>query len=224
MNEEMLCRAAARSSQIHALGLEKACSAGVDHCFSPAFERKLRTLKRRADHAWLYQASRRAAVVLMFLLLGTAVWLTVDTEARAFVQSWVRSHLEDGWFHYEFQGETDGLKPVVYEPGWIPEGYTEWRRDETESGQNITYINADGQLLHFGYTWAPAGEHWFADGADAKIRTVDIGGVKADLLRPKDPEAPAGLVWMPDETAFYVSGFLSDEALIRLAEGVRYCE
>ena len=50
ITEEMLCAAAARSCELYTADLESGYNADVLHEFSPAFEKKIRKLKRRADH------------------------------------------------------------------------------------------------------------------------------------------------------------------------------
>ena len=46
ITEEMLCAAAARSCELYTADLESGYNADVLHEFSPAFEKKIRKLKR----------------------------------------------------------------------------------------------------------------------------------------------------------------------------------
>lgn len=81
ITEEMLCAAAARSCELYTADLESGYNADVLHEFSPAFEKKIRKLKRRADHPAFYRTMNRVASILLAILIAIGAWISVDTEA-----------------------------------------------------------------------------------------------------------------------------------------------
>lgn len=83
ITEEMLCAAAARSCELYTADLESGYNADVLHEFSPAFEKKIRKLKRRADHPAFYRTMNRVASILLAILIAIGAWISVDAEARA---------------------------------------------------------------------------------------------------------------------------------------------
>ena len=94
ITEEMLCAAAARSCELYTADLESGYNADVLHEFSPAFEKKIRKLKRRADHPAFYRTMNRVASILLAILIAIGAWISVDTEARAAIVGWVKEIYE----------------------------------------------------------------------------------------------------------------------------------
>ena len=76
------------------VNLESGYNADVLHEFSPAFEKKIRKLKRRADHPAFYRTMNRVASILLAILIAIGAWISVDAEARAAVVGWVKEIYE----------------------------------------------------------------------------------------------------------------------------------
>ena len=103
--------------------------------FSPAFERKMKKLIRRADHPVWYRIAQAAACLLLAALLSGCTVLAVSPEARAAFAGWVREVYET-WFVYRYTGEEQPTSEnTVYAPTWVPEGY-----EETFAPQVGTFI------------------------------------------------------------------------------------
>lgn len=83
ITEEMLCAAAARSCEIYVSYLERGYTPENQHEFSLQFEKKIKKLKRKADHPVFYHATKRIASIVLAILITGGVWITVDAEARA---------------------------------------------------------------------------------------------------------------------------------------------
>lgn len=58
ITEEMLCAAAARSCEIYVSYLERGYTPENQHEFSLQFEKKIKKLKRKADHPVFYHATK----------------------------------------------------------------------------------------------------------------------------------------------------------------------
>ena len=61
MTDEMLRQAARNASRMFVEALEEDYDPRAAYPPSPAFRRKLRSLRRRAEHPWLHAAAQRAA-------------------------------------------------------------------------------------------------------------------------------------------------------------------
>lgn len=75
MTDEMLRQAAWNASRMFVEALEEDYDPRAAYPPSPAFRRKLRSLRRRAEHPYAHAALQRAAVFLLVLLLSGGVWM-----------------------------------------------------------------------------------------------------------------------------------------------------
>ena len=91
MTEEMLRQAARDSSRAFVEALEADFDPRAAYPPSPAFRRKLRSLRRRAEHPYAHAALRRAAMFLLVCLVSGGVFLSVDAEARDALRAWIRT-------------------------------------------------------------------------------------------------------------------------------------
>lgn len=62
ITEEMLCAAAARSCEIYVSYLERGYNPENQHEFSLQFKKKIKKLKRKADHPVFYHAARQHSI------------------------------------------------------------------------------------------------------------------------------------------------------------------
>ena len=220
ISEEMLCKAAARSNALYVEHYEKNVPA-QPHIFSPAFEKKIEKLKRKADHPLLYPALRRVASVLLAVLVLTSAWLAVDVKAREAFFGWVKEFYGN-LFVYRYEGEVvQDAAPTEYELTWIPEGYTEFFVDDTLY-PTIIYANEEGLFLKFQYARDFDDANWAVSTLDMECEQVMVNGQKADFLFSKNPDISSAIMWIaPDDTAFFIDGFFDESTLISLAESVQ---
>ena len=81
ITEEMLCAAAARSCEIYVSYLERGYTPENQHEFSLQFEKKIKKLKRKADHPVFYHATKRIASIVLAILITGGVWIAVDAKS-----------------------------------------------------------------------------------------------------------------------------------------------
>ncbi|MBQ8332592.1 MAG: DUF4367 domain-containing protein [Clostridia bacterium] len=107
------------------------------------------------------------------------------------------------------------------EPAWMPAGYRvsdvyEFRTNYVQ----ITYENADGRRIHFRREalYSP-GER----GYDSRYtrETVSVNGRDAVLLRQSGYEEHITIIWEDENFRYNLSGWSSEEELIRTAESVK---
>lgn len=222
ITEEMLRAAAARSSEIYVNNLERGYDPNVQHEFSPAFEKKIRKLKRRADHPMFYRTMQRVASVALALIISGSMLIAVNTEARAAVVGWVREIYET-YFVYRFEDSSDVNKELVdYRPTLIPNGYTEFYSDTTEDTIIVVYTNEEGEMLKFSYSHDPDNTTWFVGADSLTVQPITINGISGEVITSPETGSANAIMWITAEnTAFNISGFLSVEDLVAVAESVQ---
>ena len=220
--DALLHSAAFRSCDIYTAQLQRGYNAQQHHQFSPEFEGKIRKLKRKAEHPLFYRSARRVASILLALLVCAGAWLALDVNARAAVFGWIKDVYES-FFVYRHDGDADSsVAPKEYYLGWLPDGYTEFLTDSSGKTIAVIYANEAGQMLTFSYIHNPGYADWFISSIDVERKQVTIHGAPADLLLSSNPDISSAILWeLPDDTAFYISAFLSEEELIKAAESVK---
>lgn len=219
ITEEMLCAAASRSCDIYVAFLEKGYDPENQHEFSLKFKRKIRKLKRKADHPVFYRAAQCAASIILAILIGGTAFFTLNTEARAALSAWIKEVYET-YFVYRFEGaEISENDAVGYRPTWLPEGYTEFYANEVDDTVTIVYADEEGKMLKYNFVCNPNETDWYVNAAQVTLEPATVNGVPAQLLISNDSETASAIMWTTDEnTAFYISGFLSQDELIKIAE------
>lgn len=218
--EELLRRAAARSCAEHVEELTADFDPEYQHEFSPEFEWKIKTLIRKTKHLIIYRTMQRVALVVLAVALAGAAWLTVDVEARAAFIGWVKEVYET-FFVYRYEGSDMDADPARYHLTWIPEGYQEVFADLADGEGSAVYMDENGQYMHFTYVSNPDSSNVFVVTEGTTRSVVSVSGYHADFFASEDPEISNAIAWTDDEScAFFISGFLSKEDLIKIAENV----
>lgn len=222
ITDEMLRRAASKSSEIYVNYYESTYNPELQHDFSLEFEKRIEKLKRKVRHPYFYIPLKRVASVILALTISISVWLAVDAKARETFFGWIKEVYET-YFVYRY---TDNKKSDVlstkYQLIGIPEGYTELFVDENEDYYMAIYVDASGAMLTFKYTHNSDETDWFVDASTINKKQVDVNGCTADLMISEESSNSNIIFWTtPNNTAFYISAFLSESELIRIAESVQ---
>lgn len=222
ISDSMLRSAAKKSCEIYVNQLESGYDPKTQHEFSPEFEKKIKRLRRKANHPIVYRSLQRIASIILVCLIACSAWLTVDAEARSAFFGWVKEIYET-YFVYRFEGNADySESSVAYRPTWLPEGYTEFYVDDIDATTVVSYQNTDGLLLTFRYTHNPNETDWFIDATHAVIKETTVNGYPAEILLADNITTASVIAWTDEQdSAFYVSGFLSESELIKIAENIQ---
>lgn len=224
--EELLCAAAAGSCEAYVSYLESDYDAGEKHEFSRAFEIRIDKLKRRADHPVFYQTVRRVAVILLAILFAGAIWIAVDSDARAAFVGWV-TEIRDSYYTYHHEGGPGGsAEPSAtaeYRPTWLPEGFEEYDVKENDKRTRVDYLNsAEGRGCVFVYYRDREDPYVFIEASDTEICDVRVKTHPAKLYLSKKEDVTSAITWaLDDGTLLYISGFFSESELLMMAESVR---
>ena len=193
-----------------------------EHDFSPAFEKKMRKLIRRADHPIRYRVAYAAACLLLAAVLSGCTVLAISPEARVAFVGWTREMYET-WFVYRYTGEKQPpSEDTVYFPAWVPEGYEEIVSPQTGTFVRTQYENSAKELLTVSYVKGIETLSLSVEWAGAVVRQTSVGRLPADLyLNPDD--GPNVLVWTDTgkNAVFWITAPLSEKELVRIAESIQ---
>ncbi len=147
----------------------------LNHEFSPEFEKKMKRLIWLESHSWIADfgkfMGKVAVVVICMLGVSLAVTMSVDAYRSKFFQT-AQDLWEDSVIHTYFSGEDEeGFVPQ--EPAYIPEGYVEVSRAESEEMLSITYENENGEWLVWDQMLAVNGEQKIIDSEWVSDRTIN---------------------------------------------------
>ena len=134
---------------------------------------------------------------------------------------WVKE-IYGTYFVYHFEGSSDVNKELVdYRPTLIPNGYTEFYSDTTEDTIIVVYANEEGEMLKFSYSHNPDNTTWFVGADSLTVQPITINGISGEAITSTEQGAATAIMWITTEnTAFNISGFLSVEDLIAMAESL----
>lgn len=221
ISDETLSAAAAESQEAFVGSFEADYDAACQHEFSAKFERKIRRLVRRAKHPVLYRTVRRAAAVLLAILIAGSVWLAADTGARAAFFGWVKEIYEECFVYKSSEGVGAEPKRENYEPKWIPEGYTKIEEIDIGGFISIFYLNDQNQYLKLHYVYKPQDVSIFVEMAQGELSECYVCGYKADLILFSDRNVGNTIMWSDENgCAYYISAFLDKDGLIKIAESI----
>ena len=138
----------------------------IEHEFSETFLKKMDALLAKdRRHLRIQAIVRRAAIIVLAVLVSLGAWLAVDTEARAAVRQWVREQWtgESGisGFAYRFFTSGRGRELPGYSVfrdtrcviAWMPEGYEDQQHDYLDNGE-IHYFVKKGLAEGIFFSWA----------------------------------------------------------------------
>lgn len=193
-----------------------------DGSFSPAFDRRMKKLLRRAAHPVRYRFAKAAACAALVVLLSGCSVLAFSPQARAAFVGWVRE-VYASWSVYHYTGETEQeIMDTVYYPAWVPQGYTLLREPQPGTYVHALYENQDQQLLRLSYLRGEHNTSLQVQWKGAVVENITINGRPAELYRnPED--GPNVLVWSEPEqdVVFWLTAALTPEELVRTAESVQ---
>lgn len=192
-----------------------------EHTFSPAFERKMRLLIRRAEHPVGHRLLRQAAAAAAALILAFTLLYAASPTVRAAVNSWIRSTF-GSYFQYS---PVETTPPDVQYDYALPEefdGYTLLDVIDNGDGKLYLYVNEQGQLLKFQYIYG-GDTSLFLDVEDFQHLTGKVGGYHADIYIAPNEEQNSAIIWYSQEnnTLFHISAATDADTLVNLAHSVK---
>lgn len=193
------------------------------HEFSPAFTEKMDWLLHRRKRLPVYRGLQRAACLFLAFLLGGALLLSTNAQAREAFFGWAREQVESIQ-RYFYQGDKVPSSDIIHYKIDVPDGY--WLDDQMQEESFVYsfYVNETGLYLDFLYQYETensGGEIHIVD-TDATLVQTEVQGNPADLYIANDPQGSNTVIWMDKETGaiIEVTAFVSPDELLSLAESV----
>lgn len=127
---------------------------GVDsnYAFLGEDEKKLRKLLRKSK-----DSDKRKKIVKRILKVAATIAIVVTVVANnsmtAIAERRINFYASKCHIYgiemteFRYKVENDNVKFIVYEPGYIPEGYKETKREEISNQINIKYTNENGDYI-----------------------------------------------------------------------------
>ena len=220
--EEALSKSAEISNAAYAEAVLSDYNTEFTHKFSERFEKKIRKLYHRANHPHVYRVLRRVASIALAVLVATGTFLAVNTEARAAFIGWVKEFYET-LFVYRFvddEEEISGSKSYCLT--WLPDGYSKLMSTDTGETISVVYADQQGRYLKFHYISEPDETIWYFDVSKTTKEESTVHEYRADLFVANDDESASAIMWTDfNDTAYCISGYLSTEELLKVAESVK---
>lgn len=219
ISDELLYATAtqARELLLGSLPGQEAC----EHRFFARFERRMRTLLLAQKYGHGRMIARRAAAVILAILILTGSWLTVDTKARAALIEWAREcYTEHISYRFAEDPKDESLPQVTI--GALPQGYTETDRESEPGYAGIYYHNAEGQQIYFYYERMEQGALISIDTTDMVVEEVSVNGSSGEVYLSQNLDQSNCIIWMDTKNniCFCIDSYLDKSALLHIAESV----
>lgn len=221
-NELRLSAISARNAILASLPEPESCNPEFSNTFLEKMNMLLRLDKKRTVHK---RRIRRLVAAILALMIATAALITFHPTIRATVQKWLRTTFGSTiLYHYIEEQPADALPN--YSIGWLPEGYTLVDSYEDPACRYLVYQNKDEQYLYIDFNAMFDGTlnemEWDPD-LEYNYMHITVNDCPADLYIVPDQSVSSDLLWFDEDAgvAFQVSGFLSKDELIRIAENIK---
>lgn len=194
----------------------------IDHEYSPEFKRRI---TRIFQNDRLKRSGRRAAVYGRKIAVCFAVIVTLTLVACVSIEpirekvagAFVTWYEKRNFIEFEVINEAGG--PMS--PTYIPEGYKEVYRDETDTDLIIMYENEEMQIFIFTRNKNHEGFEWRVDNEKRVMEEIVWRTGKAIYFRPIFEEASHTMMWEESGYIYTVGSDVSKEAMIEFAEGIK---
>lgn len=225
ITEEMLRSAARKADEQNTAYYERDFSEENEHIFPENFEKRIKSKRSTSSYPALSAVLRRVAVVALVIFLSYGAFSTANAMPREEFYGWISRNSGNYYvLNHDGTSSTD-VEPVKYMLTFIPDGYTLYDYKGSFETVRVMYVDKNGHLLTFKYVCNPDETTWFIQAEGAEIVSTEINGNYAELLISKDPAQSSSVVWFAENnTAFFLTGFLDTDELIRVAESVRPVE
>lgn len=191
---------------------------------SKSFTRKMNRLRRRERHPVLHRTMRRAAAVLLALLLTGIGWLTFDAEARAAAVTWFRS-ISQNSIVYRFLNPAPQTTLPDYVPTWLPEGFEEQeyhKDDQRFSG----FYTRDEDVIVIDISLYLSGSALSIYGSQDSAEELDLHGCAARYIPADETSSFNSLVWLDEDAGvlFSIGSTLDKDDMLHIANGIKLSE
>ena len=179
-------------------------------------------LIQKTKHPTLYRFLRTAACFILILTIGFVSVITVNAEAREFIEGWVKEQYKS-FSRYFFPNDAEPNEPVKYQLGWLPDDCEFVTSFEIDGGETYIYTDEQETLIHFTYISETNNTQAFVSSDGYVTKSVLVSGYPGDLYLANNPNDTSTIVWINTEknVLYIVSGDFNAEELIKIAESIK---
>lgn len=190
--------------------------------FSPAFEEKMQKLLRRQKYGYFVlfgTAGRRVASIVVALLLGMTVATFSVKALREPVVRFITEVFETftSVLFVDDESPASDVEMETVTPAYIPEGYTVEREMSIANAYKVVYYNAKtDKRLNYTQRRDESGI-LIADTENTTYHSIVINGKEGIAYENK---GSISIMFTDGTYTYSVSGVLSEEELLRMAETI----
>ena len=196
---------------------------------SPQHQRQMKAMlkdplgwsRKKARPVWKMIA-QKAAVILLVISVGFGAVMAASPTARAAFVRWAREWYETH-ITYRYGGENLSGSVPQYQITALPEGYTEYQREERPNYTHIVYLNRSNDArIHLMYIHMQQGSATDFVTENLEIVPITVNGMDGELYLSPDLDKDNTVTWI-DEKAniqFVVDASLGQTDILRIAESV----
>lgn len=178
--------------------------------------------RKKARPVWKMIA-QKASVILLVISVGFGAVMAASPTARAAFVRWAREWYETH-ITYRYGGENLSGAMPQYQITALPEGYTEYQREERPSYTHIIYSNPsndDRILLTYIHMQQGSATDFVTE--NSEVVPVTVNGMDGELYLSQDlSEEDNTVTWIDEEAniQFVVDASLGQTDILRIAESV----
>ena len=167
--------------------------------------------------------AQKAAIVLLVISVGFGAVMAASPTARAAFVRWAREWYETH-ITYRYGGEDLSGAMPQYQITALPEGYTEYQREERPSYTHIIYLNPsndDRILLTYIHMQQGSATDFVTE--NSEVVPVTVNGMDGELyLSQYLTKEDNTVTWINEEAniQFVVDAHLGQTDILRIAESV----
>lgn len=202
--------------------LDKKMAFAEPHIFSEEFKLKMEKLIGRSKKPYFPYTNtfgKRVTIITIILLTFLAPALSVEAVRRPFYNFVITVY--DKFTSIIFQEDTDLNSPTtldkIFEPEFVPEGYTLLEKIDLVLAIQIIYANEDGNEIIFEQYVASAGKLGI-DTEGGSMEEFQLEGNEFLFVSNKNYNQ---LIWIDNGYGYHISGPIDKETMITMAQSIK---
>lgn len=202
--------------------LDKDMAFAEPHMFSEEFKLKMEKLiqfSKKSYFPYVNTLGKRIAIITIILLTVLAPVLSVEAMRRPFYNFVITVY--DKFTSIIFQEDTGSESPTtlekIFEPEFVPEGYTLYEEIDLVLAIQVIYANEDGNEIIFEQYVASAGKLGI-DTEGGSMEKLQLEGNEFIFVSNKGCNQ---LIWINNGYGYHISGSIDKDTMIKMAQSIK---
>ena len=200
---------------------------------SPQYQRQIKAMLKD-PLGWSSKKSRpiwktvvqRVAMILLVISLGFGTLMITSPTARSAFIRWVTEWYET---HVTYRYAGDSISGTIprYEITELPEGYFEYKKEESDNYTQIIYQNTDNdERIRLRYIYMQQGSATDFYVENLEVISITVRGMVGELYLSKNLEEDNTVTWIDEEAnlQFVLDAPFEQNVILRIAESVLHEE